>query len=170
MKDSGDFAMRAIVCPPVDATDYGVLRRAMYEATIRRAGRAPYYYPGSVVGTCSECGIKVFIGPGQRQAITDWAADGLEHRVLCLVCAAVVATQDNVEVELRAGDNANGIPMTEVNVHPEADGYTVACSGCGRTGKMPDDPGDVAALCPDCLAKGTTPLGVVVDRFIEGAE
>lgn len=37
-----------------------------------------------------------------------------------------------------------------VNTDPDAEGYRVECTGCGRTATLPFDPGHSFALCPRC--------------------
>lgn len=40
-----------------------------------------------------------------------------------------------------------------VSTHPDAEGFTVTCHGCGRTAKLPFDPGTKVGLCPDCIPR-----------------
>jgi hypothetical protein len=46
-----------------------------------------------------------------------------------------------------------GVPITAVHVrtNPDATGFSVTCNRCGTVGKMPTDPGNKVAVCPDCL-------------------
>ncbi len=41
-----------------------------------------------------------------------------------------------------------------VDTRPDAQGWTLTCFGCGRTAKLPYDPGTSKGLCPQCIARG----------------
>jgi hypothetical protein len=41
-----------------------------------------------------------------------------------------------------------------VNTNPDAEGFPVECYGCGRSARLPYDPGAKRGLCPDCIGRG----------------
>lgn len=45
------------------------------------------------------------------------------------------------------------VDVAFVNTAPDAKGFVVKCSECGRTARMPTDPGTKVGVCPSCVRR-----------------
>lgn len=94
---------------PIDPEEYDPTRKTVWDMGIQETGIVPPTYSGSIERPCSDCGIRVQIGPRQQAALPAGLEDpwsriwidamqgvqGLilledqEVLILCLICAAL---------------------------------------------------------------------------------
>ncbi len=51
----------------------------------------------------------------------------------------------------RARESGIDVEAVFVSNNPDAEGFTLTCTGCGRTATLPFDPGKKVGLCPACV-------------------
>lgn len=75
---------------------------------------------------------------GVRQTLADLSGQGLDLGHVAHVVAA---------------DGYQGLVVTGVDTDPEAQGFEIVCSECGRRGHLPSkpDPFPDSVSCPDCM-------------------
>lgn len=142
---------------PVDVRTVPEEQKATYRK-LAAAGAQMMYYPGSIKGTCEDCGTPVYIGPNQQQRLRDQPG---VLQVLCAYCAgkafALAEASGNASLDIQSAGkepNPDGIPRVFVSTAPDAKGYRVSCAGCGRKAYMSEPPGRKVVLCADCLREG----------------
>jgi hypothetical protein len=62
--------------------------------------------------------------------------------------------ENQIKPQLIAKDLASrgfAVDVQMANTAPDAQGFEVTCSGCGRTARVPVDPGRAVAMCPSCM-------------------
>lgn len=115
--DNKRYAQKLAGGWPVDFTRIPEADRQVWEQSLVEAakqGIGPVYYPGSVVRTCPDCGLDIFVGPRTEAAVK---ADP-EIVVKCLGCVAKTmsgAYRDDPEdfgVDWHSLGNDTGIPRT----------------------------------------------------------
>lgn len=92
-----DMDAAVIACRPITFDDLGPIRHEIMMKAMAETGLDLIIYPGSVEGVCGECGVAIYVGPRQQDAIRDLDATDEEYAVECLACATLTGLDPLVQ-------------------------------------------------------------------------
>ena len=94
---------------PVDFSTLPDIQRHLYDLA-RGAGWKPLYFPDSIVASCSNCAVDIFLGPRSQQILTAYP----DAMVLCFLCVAdVFKDADDAALIFDSLDNPAGTERTD---------------------------------------------------------